>query len=229
MPADDPLRYMDGLVFDLDGTLCEYRRPGSDVLAAAFDAVGVEPFFTVGDYYARFEDFVADNDGIEGVRADTFAALARDAGRDPAVARDLAAAYTADRDHANVRWLPGAEAVLSAFADRPLAVVTNGDPSMQGTKLAALGAADRFETVVHAGWEAPSKPDPAPFGIALDAMGVDASRAVTVGNSLHHDVAGAHNAGLRSVWLDRHDEGPAEPVPHHRIESLHELLEAPWQ
>lgn len=220
---------VEGLIFDLDGTLCEYRRPGSDILETAFDRVGVEPFFTVADYYERFENFVAGNDGIREIRADTFAAMAAESGRESTVGRELAAVYEAERDHSEVRWLSGAEAALDALGERyPLSIVTNGDPEMQGEKLAALGVADRFEAVVHAGFDAPSKPDPEPFEVALSAMGVDAPRAVTVGNSLDHDVAGAHNAGLQSVWLDRDGDRPARPKPHHRIESMHDLRAEPW-
>ncbi len=220
---------VDGLIFDLDGTLCEYHRPGSDVLETAFERVGVEPYFTVADYYERFEDFVAGNDGIREIRADTFATMAVESGRDPEIGRELAAVYAAERDHSAVRWLPGAEAALDELGDRyPLSIVTNGDPKMQGEKLAALGLEDRFEAVVHAGFDAPSKPAPEPFEVALSSMGVDAPRAVTVGNSLEHDVAGAHNAGLQSVWLDREGGRVATPEPHHRIESMHDLRAEPW-
>ena len=38
------------VLFDLDGTLCEQRRPSRGVLATAFDRVGVGPFFTVEEY-----------------------------------------------------------------------------------------------------------------------------------------------------------------------------------
>jgi putative hydrolase of the HAD superfamily len=199
------------------------------VLETAFDRVGVEPFLTVADYYGRFEDFVAGNEGIREIRSDTFAAMAAESGHEPDVGRALAAVYAAERDHSAVRWLPGAEVALDELGERySLAIVTNGDPTMQGEKLATLGIEDRFEAVVHAGFDAPSKPDPAPFELALSAMGVDAPRAVTVGNSLDHDVAGAHNAGLVSVWLDREGERPASPEPHHRIESMHDLRAEPW-
>ena len=220
---------VDGVVFDLDGTLCEYRRSGGEVLEAAFEAAGVDPLFAVTDYYARFDEFVPGSDDIREVRARCFAALAEDAGRDPDVGRAVADAFVDERDHSNVRWLPGAAEALDALDERyPLAMVTNGDPWMQDQKLSAPGVADRFETVVYGGFGAPSKPDPEPFRHAVEALDVEAPRAVTVGNSLEHDVAGAHNAGLRSVWLDRDGVGTPEPTPHHRIESMHELREEPW-
>jgi len=49
-----------------------------------------------------------------------------------------------------------------------------------------------------------------------------------VGDSLRLDVLGAHDAGLRSIWLDRSNSVTPEPVPDHRIESMQELLAEPW-
>lgn len=220
---------VDGFVFDLDGTLCEYRRSGRDVLAGAFEAASKTPFFTVEEYYQRFEEYVPDSADIREVREQCFADLAAEAGRDPDDGRAVAHAYAEERDHADVEWLPGAREAVDTLGERyPLAMVTNGDPWMQGTKLEALGVEDRFETVVYAGFDAPAKPDPEPFDRAVTAMDVPAQRAVTVGNSLQHDVAGAHNAGLRSVWLDHNGTTTPDPEPNYRIESMHELLEAPW-
>jgi FMN phosphatase YigB (HAD superfamily) len=51
---------------------------------------------------------------------------------------------------------------------------------------------------------------------------------VKIGNSLEHDVHRAHNAGLQSVWLDRDGVPDPDPAPHHRIESMREVLEEPW-
>jgi len=53
-------------------------------------------------------------------------------------------------------------------------------------------------------------------------------RLFVVGDSLRLDVLGAHDAGLRSIWLDRSNSVTPEPVPDHRIESMQELLAEPW-
>jgi len=47
------------------------------------------------------------------------------------------------------------------------------------------------------------KPDPRIFHEALERMDVPASRAVMVGDSMAHDVAGARLAGMRAILLDR--------------------------
>jgi len=68
-----------------------------------------------------------------------------------------------------------------------------------------------------------SKPDPAIFRIALDALGVPPSRTVLhVGDSLRYDVTGALAAGLQPVHLDPNGFCPA-PDGHRHIRALAEL------
>lgn len=70
-----------------------------------------------------------------------------------------------------------------------------------------------------------SKPDPAIFRLALDALGLPASSGhsvVHVGDSLRYDVAGAVAAGLRPVHLDPHGFCP-EPSGHEHIRRLADL------
>lgn len=67
------------------------------------------------------------------------------------------------------------------------------------------------------------KPDPRIFEEALTRMGVRATEAVMVGDSLSHDVLGARAAGMHGVLLDRarraKDLDPSVPV----IRTLREL------
>jgi FMN phosphatase YigB (HAD superfamily) len=101
---------VDAVLFDLDDTLCEYHRGGDELLSSAFEDVGVEPFFTVEDYHARYSAFVSDTEDIRELRAECFAAIARDRGRDPEVGRAVADAFSTERDHRAVRLFPGAKA-----------------------------------------------------------------------------------------------------------------------
>lgn len=219
---------VEAVLFDVDDTLCEYRRSGAELLALAFEDVGVEPFFGTEEYYGRYSEFVDESDSMVDLRSECFAAIARDADRDPDLGRELAAAYAAERDHRNVRPLAGAvTAVERLAADHRVGVVTNGSPEMQRQKLETVGLADAFETVVHAGYDARAKPHPEPFERALAALDAPAKRAVHVGNSLAADVAGAHAAGVGSAWLS---DGTVEPPPepHYSLESLSDLHEPPW-
>ncbi|WP_267640305.1 HAD family hydrolase [Haloarchaeobius amylolyticus] len=223
---------VDTVLFDLDDTLCTYRRSVPEMLDVAFEAVGVDPFFAAPDYYERYDRFVDDCSGMRELRATCFASLAEETGYDPDLGRELAAAYADERDHGNVEPLPGAGSAVEALAgDHRLAVVTNGAPEMQGQKLSALPFADAFEHVVHAGYDTPAKPAPDAFHHVLDLLGSDSARTVHVGNSLRSDVAGAQAAGVRAAWLageaGQHP-GTDEPTPEYVLESLGELTDPPW-
>jgi len=215
----------EAVLFDVDDTLCRYRRTGDELLAAAFERTGHDPFITREEYHDRYPEFVDDSDSMTDLREQCFAAIAGGKGRDPSVGRRIAEVYADERDHGNVEPLAGVETALSALDDLPLGVVTNGAPAMQSAKLEALGLADAFDVVVHAGYDAPAKPSPAPFEAALSVLSVRPERAVHVGNSLRSDVAGARAAGVGAVWLaEEADPSTArDPEPDHAISTLSEL------
>lgn len=80
----------------------------------------------------------------------------------------------------------------------PIGLVTDGHPGIQRAKLAALGLADAFDTVVlsdELGREF-RKPNPAPFLAAVARLAVAACACVVVGDRPDKDVAGARAAGL---------------------------------
>ncbi len=62
------------------------------------------------------------------------------------------------------------------------------------------------------------KPDPRIFAHALEAAGVEPSRAAMVGDRLDYDVRPAKQAGMRAVWVLR-GEAPAEPTPEQLAEA----------
>lgn len=219
---------VDTVLFDLDHTLCRYQRSVGEVLSLAFDRAGVEPVFDADDYVGIYDDYSEQADGIDELRRLCFAALASERGLGEAEGHAVADAYTETRDQTAVEPLPGAAEVVDALdADHRLAIVTNGAPEMQTAKLGALPFGDRFEHVVHAGYDAPAKPNPEPFHHVLDRLDATPDRAVHVGDSLGSDVRGAHAAGLRSVWLA--DGSTPEPTPTYVVERLDELVDPPWR
>jgi HAD superfamily hydrolase (TIGR01549 family) len=219
---------LDALLFDIDGTICEYDRGIADLLEIAFEEAGVETFFSPADYKTRFATFTDESASMTDLRERCFADIAREYDVDPAIGREVARAYATARDHSNVHFVDGAAEVLEqAREDYRLAAVTNGAPEMQSTKLDALGI-ECFETVVHAGYEAPAKPDPEPFEQALQKIDVSPDRAVYIGDSLDADVGGARNAGLSVAWLSDGETVNPTPEPTYIFDSPVELLDRPW-
>jgi putative hydrolase of the HAD superfamily len=216
------------ILFDLDGTLVQYERSPGEVLRASFEGLGSEPLFTVEEYYARYDEFAEKCDSMDELRAECFAALAAANGHEPRLGRDVADAFSDERDQTNVELLPSVTRVLDELGrEHRLGIVTNGAADAQRQKIDAVDLERWVDTVVVAGHEVPPKPDPAPFERALESLDATPATAVHVGDSLETDVAGASAAGLVSVWLSD-DDAVAEPTPTHRIESIDELLSRPW-
>lgn len=82
-------------------------------------------------------------------------------------------------------------------------IVTNGTVAQQERKL------HRADLARHvAGWVISEgvevrKPDPRIFKLAADKVGQDLAGAWMIGDSPEHDIAGAQQTGLGSVWLHR--------------------------
>jgi putative hydrolase of the HAD superfamily len=220
------------VLFDLDDTLCRYRRDPGTVLSSAFERAGVEPLFPVEAYYERFGEFADGAADMDELRERCFAALAAERGYDPETGRAVAEAYSAERDPAAVDPLPGARAAVERLGERyRLGLVTNGLREAQRTKLRAVGMDEAFAVEVFAAEpEHAAKPDPAPFHHACEALGVAPGETVHVGDSPASDVAGAAAAGLRSVLVAGSPApDPAGPEPTYRVPSPRGLLSPPWE
>ena len=125
---------------------------------------------------------------------------------------------------------PAAEAVVRDLArDHRLGLVTNGAPDVQRQKLSHTTLASLFDVTIISAEIGAGKPDPRIFEAALAALDIAPNGAVMIGDSLARDVAGAHAAGIRAIWIDRGTRedvrGPA-PVPDARVTALTEVRSA---
>lgn len=118
--------------------------------------------------------------------------------------------------------------VLTALGQRhPMAILTNGEPQVQAMKIQRSGLKHHFDHVVLCE-EHRAKPDPLPFQVAMNLLGCEPGEVAMIGNSIANDIAGARNAGIFSVWVDRKmpNESPTEEVqPDATVENLSELID----
>lgn len=120
--------------------------------------------------------------------------------------------------------LDGAEDLLRGLRARGLrtAVLTNYVREVQLEKLTHFGL-DKLIDVTLCIEDMPApKPDSRAYHAACTALGVVPAEAVMVGDSWENDVEGAHRAGLRAVWVNRHNRpapGPAVPQVRHLSEA----------
>jgi putative hydrolase of the HAD superfamily len=120
----------------------------------------------------------------------------------------------------------------------PLGIVSNSTGEVEqalsrldvcfapGAGAAFAGAGIEVGVVIDSAVVGVSKPDPAIFALALDALGlpdVERSTVVHVGDSLRYDVTGALAAGVRPIHLDPHGYCPA-PDGHEHIRRLDEVV-----
>jgi len=109
---------------------------------------------------------------------------------------------------AAARPLDGVPELLDYLhSETSLGVVTNGFADVQRARLDAAGLASRFGHVIISEEVGHRKPQPEIFRHALDLFGVQPDEAVMVGDSLDYDIAGAHAAGLATVWLRSAGDG----------------------
>jgi putative hydrolase of the HAD superfamily len=123
------------------------------------------------------------------------------------------------------RLLSGARELMTQLsADYRLALLTNGAPDLQREKIAASGLEPFFEAIAVSGEHGIGKPKPEIFHRLLGELGVSAEEALMVGNSLERDIAGARNAGIRSIWIRvPGSEEQADVTPDHTIVTLSEI------
>jgi FMN phosphatase YigB (HAD superfamily) len=89
-----------------------------------------------------------------------------------------------------------------------LAVITNtqGQTNSNRHRFGSFPEIERFfEIVIVAGESGiPPKPDPLPFRLCLEGLGVLPEEAVFVGDDLRIDIGGAVGAGIQPVWIKHH-------------------------
>ena len=142
---------------------------------------------------------------------------------DPRLAQSIAEDFTSLRGR---RYYPFAEAhdVLTRLKpDFDLAILTNGAPELQWSKVHASGLEPFFDSITVSGDYSIGKPNKEIFEVVF-AKHPSASSFLMIGNSLTSDIRGARNAGIPCVWLEQGDEPKDVPVKADAvIRSLSEL------
>jgi putative hydrolase of the HAD superfamily len=212
------------VLFDLDDTLypqAQWLRGAWRAVAKAAASLGVDPLALEHALVA-----VAAEGSDRGRIIDR--ALAQTASPET----PLAPLLDAFRSHAprSLTPYPGApDALAELRRELAIGLVSDGDVGIQRAKLRALGLSDAFDVVIlsDAYGRELRKPHPAPFQVALVALGVDAEEAVYVGDRPDKDVAGAAAAGMRAIRVRTGEYAtlPDVPAPSASVGHLLEAVE----
>jgi putative hydrolase of the HAD superfamily len=202
-----------GLLFDAMGTLIGLRASvGSTYAAAAADhgleleAAAIDQVFGAVVRQAPPLAFA----GLEGPAlleaerrwwGDRIDETVQAAGGDPAPEALRQELFERYADPSLWRVYPGVAEHLQRWREHglALAVVSNFDQRLHGL-LRDLGLAPWFEAVVVSSAAGAAKPDPLPFRLALDALGLGPDQVWHVGDS-PEDLEGAAAAGLRGLRI----------------------------
>jgi len=99
-----------------------------------------------------------------------------------------------------------------------LAALTNGNAHINKT-----GLAEYFDFQISAADVQAAKPDPAMFYRAMQKAGTSPHETLHVGDHPTHDIQGARNAGIDSVWIRRFNQkwGLETKEPEMQFVDLH--------
>ncbi|MFC7475006.1 HAD family hydrolase [Dankookia sp. GCM10030260] len=132
-------------------------------------------------------------------------------------ARDTFYAEVRARHLAVLTPMPGAAAAIAAVAAAglPQGVISNKQGALLRAEAAHLGWDGCFGCLVGAGDAVADKPDPAPFRMALAALGLPAGPEVWYVGDTALDMQAARGAGCTAILLGdaAHDGGIAKALP----------------
>ena len=219
------------VLFDLDDTLFDHRASAGEALVRvqnAHECLKAAPFGDVEQLHSRLLEemhprVVSGQLGMDEARIERFRQLLVRFGGSPSeeVCREAAAMYRREYLDAR-RATAGAEGLLTAVRSRAaVAIVSNNMLQEQVEKLEFCRLAAHVDALIVSEAVGVSKPDPAIFRAALEAVGVEPGEAVMIGDSWMADVLGAHAAGIRPIWFNPLDlEAPDQSLGVPELRSL---------
>jgi putative hydrolase of the HAD superfamily len=144
---------------------------------------------------------------------------------DRALAAELAEIFGFDRSRRHVVFAESEQILHHLRKHFRLGLITNGAPDIQGTKIDGANLASFFDTIIISGDHGFGKPDLRIFQLALQRLEVAAHEAVMIGDSLKRDVAGARDAGIRTIWINRYKRtlDDSHAVPDIELTDLRDL------
>jgi HAD superfamily hydrolase (TIGR01509 family) len=211
-------RPVEGLLFDMGDVLYDatlWRRWLLKVLRQLGLYTTYRAFFHLWDH-----DFLADVHRGRRDFCEAFEAFLRSAGLSPAQIDEVEAACEARRNHweATARLLPGVKRTLDRLhaAGIPMGVSTDSEhpAAALNRQLDRLNVGGHFGVVVSSIDLERTKPDPACYLAALDALGLGPEQTAFVGHDTD-ELAGAAGVGMATIAFNYDADAQADVFVSH--------------
>ncbi len=224
------MKHLRALTFDLDDTLWDNRpvlmaaeQSLYDWLCRNFPRIGLH--YTLEDMlvlrrHLLQQDPELSND-VTRLRKISLAIAAETAGYDKRLVEPAFAVFLEARH----RITPYSDVVpvlrKLRSAGYILGTLTNGNTDLRRLALGAL-----FDFSLSAATAGRAKPHPLMFEEACRCAGVDALQLAHIGDEPDTDLAGAQNAGITAIWMNRKGLPAVPGIEHHaEIHDMAELLD----
>jgi putative hydrolase of the HAD superfamily len=201
------------VVFDLDNTLFDHTGCAVAGLRSWVTELGITPTDElIAEWFVIEEDqfnrFLAGELTHQGQRRGRLRAFLPVLGLPvPATDTELDEVFVGYLTQYTNNWIayPDARPALEVARSNGwrIGVLTNGSTVQQNAKLQAIGLADLIDIVCTSESLGVSKPDPRAYHRVCEALEVEPSDALMIGDNLELDVIGARAAGLTAHHLDR--------------------------
>jgi len=229
------------ILFDLDDTLCDYATARVKRLRLAF-SLHLQPDSAGSNHdlprlrEETLDQMVSESIAMQAHGAEHFPTIMAKYGIDDESAAATAMEWYRSHPYLGLKLFPDAISTIDALrgetgngersTGRKIGIVTNGPAEVQRKKAALLGIFSIVDFVVISGEFGTWKPDRLIFDEALRLGGSAASDAVFIGDSIDHDMIGAAEAGVRTIWVNRHRHvwPTAMTDPDRVVGSLRDLL-----
>ena len=203
-----------GVVVDLDDTLypqAEYLAGAAAAVGRAATGLGLDGDAVTAALTARLAAGSDTGGTIDGALLAVGTPEADLADLVP----PLVAAFTGHEPERLTPYPGVAAALRSLRRMAPLGCLTDGNPTIQAAKLAAVGLPELAEVLVTdvLGGRAFRKPHPAGLTVLADRMGVPADRLLVIGDRPGKDVAVAAAVGARAIRVRQGEYASAPDVP----------------
>ncbi len=217
------------VLFDLDGTLFDYRKAETAALEAAFARVGLRFQQPYVELYRRINQrawlqLERGEATREEIKVRRFVELLDGTGQG-GDAQALSDRYLEDLSRRS-DLIDGAEAMLRRLDGKVvMVVITNGLKAVQRPRLAGSTIRGFFHHVVISEDVGSAKPDAGIFDAAFARMGNPRKDEVLIlGDSLTSDIRGGSDYGIATCWFNPDGEvGDADVESRYEIRSLHEV------